>query len=68
VVKPDNSVESRPVTPGSRIGQDVVIETGLSAGEVVVAEGQLRLAPGMKVRIRDRKEGPASGKEGRVSK
>jgi len=68
VVKADNSVESRPVTPGPRIGQDVVIETGLAAGEVVVAEGQLRLAPGMKVRVRDRKEGPASGKEGRVSK
>lgn len=68
VVKPDNSVESRPVTPGSRIGQDVVIETGLSMGEVVVAEGQLRLAPGMKVRVRDRKEAPASGQVGRVSK
>jgi multidrug efflux system membrane fusion protein len=68
VVQPDKAVESRPVTPGPRVGQDILIETGLKAGEVVVTEGQLRLAPGMKVRIRDRKEGPANGKEGRASK
>jgi multidrug efflux system membrane fusion protein len=51
VVKPDLSVESRPVTPGMSIGESVVIDKGLSAGERVVTEGQLRLVPGAKVQI-----------------
>ena len=52
VVKPDQTVEARPVTTGSRADQDMVIERGLQAGETVVTEGQLRLAPGMRVRVR----------------
>jgi multidrug efflux system membrane fusion protein len=51
VVKPDMSVESRPVMPGMSVGDDVVIEKGLTAGERVVTEGQLRLVPGAKVQI-----------------
>jgi len=51
VVKADRTVESRPVVTGARVDQDVVIESGLRAGEVVVTEGQLRLAPGTKVGI-----------------
>jgi len=51
VVRPDMSVEVRPLKTGMRVGQDVVVEQGLSAGETVVREGQLRLAPGMKVRV-----------------
>jgi multidrug efflux system membrane fusion protein len=49
VVKGDRTVESRPVITGPRVDQDVVIEKGLQAGETVVTEGQLRLAPGMRV-------------------
>ena len=49
VVKQDHTVESRPVTTGARVDQDMVVETGLSAGETVVTEGQLRLAPGSRV-------------------
>jgi len=55
VVKPDRSVESRAVVTGSRLGQDVVIESGLQAGETIVTEGHLRLAPGMRVQPRDSK-------------
>ena len=51
VVKPDMSVESRPVVSGMSVGDDVVIEKGLTAGEKVVTEGQLRLVPGAKVQI-----------------
>jgi membrane fusion protein, multidrug efflux system len=51
VVKPDMSVEPRPVVPGMSIGNDVVIEKGLTAGEQVVTEGQLRLVPGAKVQV-----------------
>lgn len=51
VVKPDRTVENRPVTTGARVDQDMVIEQGLQPGETVVTEGQLRLAPGSKVVI-----------------
>jgi multidrug efflux system membrane fusion protein len=52
VVKPDMTAEMRPVTTGLRVGQEIVIERGLKTGETVVTEGQLRLAPGMRVRTR----------------
>jgi multidrug efflux system membrane fusion protein len=55
VVKPDRSVESRTVVTGSRLNEDVVIQSGLRAGETVVTEGHLRLAPGMRVQPRDEK-------------
>jgi multidrug efflux system membrane fusion protein len=51
VVKPDMSVEPRTVMPGMSVGGDVVIEKGLTAGEKVVTEGQLRLVPGAKVQV-----------------
>jgi multidrug efflux system membrane fusion protein len=51
VVKPDWTVESRPVVTGARVDQDLVIEKGLQEGETVVLEGQLRLAPGSRVQL-----------------
>lgn len=51
VVKTDSTVEYRPVGVGRIVDQEVVIEKGLSAGERVVTDGQLRLAQGAKVRI-----------------
>jgi len=53
VVKEDRTVESRPITTGARVDQDMVVESGLEAGETVVTEGQLRLAPGSRVVVRD---------------
>jgi multidrug efflux system membrane fusion protein len=53
VVKPDRTVESRPVATGARVDRDMVIDQGLDPGETVVIEGQLRLAPGSRVVIRD---------------
>jgi multidrug efflux system membrane fusion protein len=44
-------VESRPVVAGMSIGDSVVIDKGLAAGENVVTEGQLRLIPGAKVQV-----------------
>lgn len=52
VVKPDLTVESRPVILGNELGREVVIARGLQPGEKVVTEGQLRLAPGIKVEIK----------------
>jgi multidrug efflux system membrane fusion protein len=51
VVKPDQTVELRPVTLGQRQGDDVVVTTGVASGEEVVVTGQLTVAPGAKVRI-----------------
>ena len=58
VVKADQTVEPRPVTTGARVDQDLVVNKGLAAGEMIVLEGQLRLAPGMKVRYGDSRGGP----------
>ena len=46
VVKADNTVDSRPVKPGQRQGDDIVVTEGLKAGETVVVTGQIGLAPG----------------------
>ena len=48
-VKPDNTVEQRPVTQGVRYQDLVVVSEGVKPGETVVVEGQLALANGMQV-------------------
>lgn len=53
VVKPDLSVEIRPVIPGSAFGGDEVIEKGLRPGEKVVTDGQLMLFPGARVQVKN---------------
>ncbi len=52
VVKPDQTVEMRTVKPARTIGSRTIVEAGLRAGERVVTDGQLRLAPGVKVDIK----------------
>jgi multidrug efflux system membrane fusion protein len=52
VVKPDMTVEARPVAIGRTVERDVVIEKGLNDGESVVTSGQLRLVPGTRVEIK----------------
>jgi multidrug efflux system membrane fusion protein len=52
VVTADGKAEMRAVTVGSVLGDEAVIVTGLRAGEQVVTEGQLRLAPGMPVEVK----------------
>jgi membrane fusion protein, multidrug efflux system len=65
VVREDRTVESRPVTTGARVDDDLVVESGLQPGETVVSEGQLRLAPGARVAIRDgRGGGRGEGRRG----
>jgi len=50
VLKPDNTVDLRPVKPGQRQDGDlIVVESGLQPDETVVVTGQLALAPGTKV-------------------
>ncbi|PYN55440.1 MAG: efflux RND transporter periplasmic adaptor subunit [Candidatus Rokuibacteriota bacterium] len=52
VVRPDQTVESRPVVLGTRLGGETIIEQGLRASERVVTDGQLRLVPGARIEIR----------------
>lgn len=49
VVKPDQSVEQRPVTVGVAINGDTVIKSGVNAAETVVTDGHIRLIPGVRV-------------------
>jgi multidrug efflux system membrane fusion protein len=51
VVKPDRSVESRPVEAGRQVGEEIVVAQGVKPGETVVTEGHLRLFPGAKVQV-----------------
>lgn len=66
VVKADRTVEMRPVQVERQQGDAMVIARGVSAGEVVVTDGHLRLVPG--ARIVERGEaggrGPADGRPG----
>ena len=54
VVKSDGTVESRPVVSSRTVGGDAVIDKGLEVGETVVTDGQMRLAPGAKVEVKNR--------------
>ncbi len=62
VVKDDQTVEMRPVKVDRIDETDAVIDKGLSAGETVVTDGQLRLVPGARVEVT---AGVGSGSEGK---
>ena len=49
VVKADRTVEMRKVKVERQQGDDVVIAEGISEGDVVVTDGQLRLTPGARI-------------------
>jgi len=51
VVKSDQTVESRLVTVGQTVDNQIVVQTGISPGETVVTDGQLRLFPGAHIRV-----------------
>ena len=51
VVKPDQTVETRPVVVGITEASEDAIETGLSAGEQVVVDGMDKLNTGTKVQV-----------------
>jgi membrane fusion protein, multidrug efflux system len=51
VVKPDRTVEMRLVSVGQTIDNQIVVQSGISPGETVVTDGQLRLFPGAKIRV-----------------
>jgi multidrug efflux system membrane fusion protein len=51
VVKPDQTAEVRPITPGQRQADMLVVEKGLEPGERVIVAGQLAVVPNGKVMV-----------------
>ena len=52
VVKPDSTVESRPVMVAFANGPVTVVRQGVRAGERVVTDGHMRLVPGARVDVK----------------
>ena len=59
LVKQDASVEIRPVTTGVVQGGMTVVEKGVSPGDTVVTDGQMRLTPGARITVKKEKPGAA---------
>ena len=53
VVKPDMTVEIRILKVAFYVDHEAVVDSGLDGGETVVTDGQLRLAPGALVEIKE---------------
>jgi len=60
VIGPDNKVAPRVVTVERIVGQSVFLSSGVAAGERVVTDGQLRLAPGVSVTVEEPRPPPAA--------
>jgi membrane fusion protein, multidrug efflux system len=61
VLNADRSARTQAVAVGRAVDDDVVIDSGLVARQVVVTDGQLRLVPGAKVEIKGEGAAPAPG-------
>lgn len=62
VIKSDLTVEPRVVELGAAVADDSVVTSGLTAGERVVTDGQLRLAPGRTVELTESPTPPGTPK------
>jgi membrane fusion protein, multidrug efflux system len=66
VVDADNKVSVRTVTVARIVGQTAYLSAGVSPGERLVTDGQIRLAPGASVRIEEpRRNAPLPASEER---
>ena len=63
VVKPDNTVEPRPIAVTQTENNLSLVASGLKLGEMVVTIGQSRLAPGATVVVSNNTQGVASAAE-----
>ena len=52
VVKPDETVDLKPVTVARTSGAETIIKDGLKAGETVITDGQIRLVPGSRISVK----------------
>lgn len=71
VIKPDMTVDARPVKVNRTTSGQAVIDSGVASGEQVVTDGQVRLVPGAKVQIKEavapQPSGPSQGKPAALS-
>ena len=58
VIGPENKVAPRVVTVERIVGQTAYLTSGVQAGEQVVTDGQIRLAPGMVIRVEEPRRAP----------
>ena len=72
VVKEDKSVSVRPVKVGSTEGETSAIDSGITAGDVVVTDGTDKLREGAKVEVGERNaaaaEAPTDGAQQKRSR
>ena len=61
VLKPDFTVEVRPVVVARTLNNESIIDKGLKDGEKVVTDGQLQLVPGAKVEVKGSSGGSEKG-------
>ena len=54
VVKPDNTVEARPVASDRTVQGEAVVDKGLQPGETIVTDGQSLLVSGARVSIKNK--------------
>lgn len=53
VVKADNTVEPKVVELGDRVGQQVVVKSGLNVNDLIIVDGILKVRPGITVSIKE---------------
>jgi multidrug efflux system membrane fusion protein len=63
VLKDDNTVQLRAITVGRQDGTNTVVTKGISSGETVVTDGQLRLFPGARVAPAESKRNGGTAKD-----
>jgi len=51
VVRPDLTVERRPVTTGNRYGGETIIVSGIKDGQRLITSGQKYVTPGKHIKI-----------------
>ena len=56
LIDPERKAITRPVTTGRLVGDMLIVNSGLTADELVVSDGQLRLTPGIQVDIKNAAE------------
>jgi membrane fusion protein, multidrug efflux system len=70
IAKPNNTVEMRQIVTSRKIGSETVVEKGVAPGEKVITSGQIKLLPGMPVRIVDQEtynNGPVAPSQANTS-
>ena len=67
VIGPDNKVAPRTVTVERIVGQTAYLSDGVKAGERVVTDGQIRLAPGAAVNVEEPRRPPGAARRHRRS-